>query len=160
VKTETFVRRTLIEAPAGEVFRWHASPGALQSLVPPWESVVVEEEGSIEDGALVTLRVGVGPLRLRWISRISHVIAGRQFRDVQVRGPFALWEHTHRMVPDGDCACWLEDWILYALPGGLLGRWFGGSFVRRKLDRMFDYRHRVTREALGGWCPGALSHAF
>lgn len=147
MKTETFVRRTRIEAPAGDVFRWHCSPGALQSLVPPWESVVVEEEGEIADGALVVLRVGLGPLHLRWISRISNVIAGRQFRDVQVRGPFALWEHTHRMVPDGDRSCWLEDWILYVLPGGRLGRWLGRAFVHRKLDRMFDYRHRVTREA-------------
>lgn len=108
---------------------------------------MVEEEGEIADGALVVLRVGLGPLHLRWISRISNVIAGRQFRDVQVRGPFALWEHTHRMVPDGDRSCWLEDWILYVLPGGRLGRWLGRAFVHRKLDRMFDYRHRVTREA-------------
>lgn len=148
MNTETFVRRSRIEAPADEVFRWHTAPGALRSLIPPWECVEVEDEGVLEDGALVALRVGVGPLRLRWISRISHVISGRQFRDIQVRGPFALWEHTHRMVPDGDSACWLEDWILYALPGGSLGRRLGGPFVRRKLGRMFDYRHRVTREAL------------
>ena len=41
----------------------------------------------------------------------------------------------------------------------LLGRWLGGPFVRRKLDRMFDYRHRVTREAFAGWCSGSLNHA-
>lgn len=155
MKTETFIRRTLIPAPAREVWRWHAEPGALRRLVPPWERVEVEEEGSLEDGALVILRVGLGPLRFRWISRIANVIPGRQFRDVQVRGPFSLWEHTHRMVPAGESACWLEDWILYAPPFGAVGRLFGGWLVRRKLDRTFGYRHRVTLEAFAGREPFA-----
>jgi ligand-binding SRPBCC domain-containing protein len=112
MKTRTFVYRSRIPASAREVYRWHTEPGALQRLVPPWERVEVVEEGALENGSLIILRVGLGPLRLRWISRIGNVIPGRQFRDVQIRGPFALWEHTHRMVPDGDAACWLEDWIL------------------------------------------------
>ena len=29
MKTETFIRRRLIAAPAEVVFRWHAEPGAL-----------------------------------------------------------------------------------------------------------------------------------
>lgn len=150
MNTRTFVYRSRIPAPAREVYRWHTEPGALQRLVPPWERAEVVEEGALENGALVILRVGLGPLRLRWISRIGNVIPDRQFRDVQIRGPFALWEHTHRMVPDGDSACWLEDWILYALPFGLLGLLFGDRLVRRKLGRMFEYRHRRTREAFAG----------
>jgi uncharacterized protein len=147
MKTLTFVRRSRIPASAREVYRWHAEPGALQRLIPPWERVKVVDEGAVENGALVTLRVTVGLVRLLWISRIGNVIPDRQFRDVQIRGPFALWEHTHRMVPDGDSACWLEDWILYAMPFGFLGCLFGGWFVRRKLDRMFEYRHRLAWEA-------------
>jgi hypothetical protein len=157
LKTEKFVRRTRIEAPAEEVFRWHTEPGTLQRLVPPWERVEVVDEGRIEDGALVTLRVGIGPLRLPWMSRIGNCVPGLQFRDIQVRGPFALWEHTHRMLPDGNDACWLEDWILYALPFGAPGRWFGGRFVKRKLERMFEYRHRLTAETLAGWGGGRVA---
>jgi ligand-binding SRPBCC domain-containing protein len=147
-RTDLFVRRTRLAAPADAVFAWHAEPGALQRLVPPWEPVdVVSERGGIADGAEVVLRVRAGPLPVLWVAWISDCIPGRQFRDTQVRGPFAFWEHTHRMVPDGPAASYLEDRVVYALP---LGRWPGGRFARRKIERMFEYRHRVTREAVEG----------
>jgi ligand-binding SRPBCC domain-containing protein len=65
---------------------------------------------------------------------------------IQVRGPFARWEHTHIFEADGPDACYLEDRIEYALPLGFLGRWLLGAFIERKLQRLFEYRHRVTRE--------------
>lgn len=157
MKRETFVRRSRIPASAEEVYRWHAEPGAFQRLTPPWEPVeVVDEGGGLRDGVLVEIRVRVGPFRVPWVSRLSDCRPGRSFRDTQVRGPFAFWQHTHGMEPDGDAgdtgdtgdsACWLEDRIEYALPLGFLGRWFGGWFVRRKLERLFEYRHRVTAAA-------------
>ncbi len=69
---------------------------------------------------------------------------GRYFSDVQVSGPFAYWKHTHTFEPDGPASCTLEDKVEYALPFGLLGRWVAGSFVRRKLEEMFEHRHTVT----------------
>ncbi len=150
MKTEVFVKRSRLEAPAEEVFRWHAAPGALERLTPPWERVqVLERTGGIENGGRVVLRMGFGPLAVRWVAEHSYYIEGRQFRDVQVAGPFARWEHTHRVEPDGPSACWLEDHIEYALPFGLLGRWLAGALVRRRLERLFDYRHNATAAALG-----------
>jgi ligand-binding SRPBCC domain-containing protein len=51
------------------------------------------------------------------------------------------------MKPDGPAASFLEDRITYALPFGPLGHWVAGRLVRRRLERMFEYRHRVTAEA-------------
>jgi len=149
MKLYEFVARTRLNATADEVYRWHLAPDALEKLVPPWEPVeVVSKEGTVEDeGALVTIRVRTGPIWQRWVSRHHSCIPGRQFRDTQVAGPFAVWEHTHSFVPDGDGSI-LEDRIEYALPGGRVAHWLAGWFVRRKLKRMFDYRHRVTAEAL------------
>jgi uncharacterized protein (TIGR01777 family) len=58
------------------------------------------------------------------------------------------WEHTHRMRPDGDGACLLEDRIEYALPFGPLGSAVAGGYVRASLERLFDYRHRRTARDL------------
>jgi len=149
MKTETFIRRRLIAAPAEVVFRWHAEPGALHRLIPPWEPVeVVDEGGGLRDGEEVELRVRVGPIPIRWVSRLSDCEPGRGFRDIQVEGPFARWEHEHRMVPAGASASWLEDRVTYALPFGVMGRLMGSDLVRHKLDKMFEYRHRVTVESL------------
>lgn len=148
MKVSRFVRRSRIEAPPEEVYRWHAAPGAFQRLTPPWEPVeVLEEGGGLRNGAEVVLRVRLGPFPVRWVALLSDCIPGRGFRDTQVRGPFALWRHTHLMEPAGGSASWLEDRIEYALPFGPLGRWLGGFFVRRKLERLFEFRHRVTAAA-------------
>ncbi|HYX24356.1 MAG TPA: hypothetical protein VFC23_09415 [Thermoanaerobaculia bacterium] len=54
-------------------------------------------------------------------------------------------------VTAGPGACWLVDRIVYAPPFGALGRWLGGRFVGERLERMFAYRHEVTRAAFAGW---------
>ena len=69
------------------------------------------------------------------------------FADRMVKGPFASWLHKHIVTPRGDNQCVLTDDIEYELPMGILGRTFGGGFARRNLERMFDFRHQVTREA-------------
>jgi uncharacterized protein len=141
-----FQRRTRIDAPAEAVFAWHARPGALERLVPPWERVVVEERtGGIDDGARVVLRVGAGRLRLRWVAIHGDVIPGRQFCDRQVQGPFRYWRHRHGFEPDGPSACYIEDDVEYALPLGWLASIVAGGSVREKLERMFAYRHAVTK---------------
>jgi uncharacterized protein len=52
------------------------------------------------------------------------------------------------ITPEGPEACRLEDRIEYELPFGALGNFFGGWLVRRRLERVFAYRHRVTAEAM------------
>jgi ligand-binding SRPBCC domain-containing protein len=55
------------------------------------------------------------------------------------------------MEAAGPEGCWLVDCIVYVPPLGVLGRWLGGRLVRSRLERMFSYRHEVTRAAFAGW---------
>ncbi|HYV34495.1 MAG TPA: TIGR01777 family oxidoreductase, partial [Gemmataceae bacterium] len=145
MKLEHFVFRSLMPASADSVFAWHCRPGAFERLSPPWEAVkVFERTGGVQDGGRVVLALRAGGLRRRWTAEHCDYEQGRQFCDVQTEGPFAHWRHCHRMVPDGPDRCYLEDDIEYALPFGCLGALLGGALVRRKLERMFRYRHRIT----------------
>jgi ligand-binding SRPBCC domain-containing protein len=144
-----FVATSRIEASAQKVFRWHAEPGALERLTPPWERIeVIERARGIRKGDRGAMWVYMGPFRTRWSFEHRDYIEGRQFRDAQTSGPFRRWEHSHLITPDGPEACRLEDRIEYELPFGALGNFFGGWLVRRKLARVFEYRHRVTAEAM------------
>ena len=155
---EVFLRSVRIGRPAAEVFAWHERPGAFARLCPPWERVdVTRQVGGIRDGARVSLRAKVGPIWMKWEIEHRDYVAGRQFKDVLLSGPFAKWEHLHRIEPEGDGACVLTDEIHYRLPLGAFGRWCGAAFTRRQLQRMFDYRHAVTKadvESHGGHVPG------
>ncbi len=149
MSAECFVRRTHLPVSAAEVFRWHARPGALERLTPPWEAVtVLERTGDITNGSRVTLEVRLGPWRQRWVLEHRAYQEDAQFCDVQMTGPLARWEHLHRFEPDGASASYLEDRITYALPLGSVARLLAGPFLLRKLHRLFTYRHDVTMHDL------------
>jgi hypothetical protein len=145
MRTDTYLRTSRVAVSADEVYRWHLRPGAFERLTPPWEPVeVVDRSGEVSEGSTVTLRLRVGPVSRTWVAEHRDLEPGRRFVDVQTRGPFARWEHSHRFESEGPGSSILEDRIDYALPLGAAGRFLGGPFVRRKLERMFAYRHRVT----------------
>jgi uncharacterized protein (TIGR01777 family) len=145
VRTETFVYRSRIPVSAADAFDWHVRPGAFERLAPPWEHIRVLDFGNgVSEGSRVEIELAIRPFRQRWTAEHRDIIPGRQFRDIQLRGPFAFWEHTHSLSEEGPDACWLEDRIEYALPFGTLGRWFGRPLIRQKLQSTFAYRHSTT----------------
>lgn len=140
-----FQRRCLLPSSVELAFAWHERRGALERLTPPWQQLtVVRAADGLHPGSRVELRVKLGPFWRRWVAEHREYVAGRQFQDVQVSGPFALFEHTHRITPEDTANCWLEDYIEYAPPGGWLGCWLAGRFIDHELDRAFAFRHRVT----------------
>lgn len=134
---------------ADELCAWHGRPGAFERLSPPFEPVEVEARtGGLEVGARTVLRLPMGPVKQRWVAEHTAHEPGRMFRDEQTSGPFAKWVHTHRFEPRDGGTSELVDQIEYALPLGGLGALFGGSFTNRTLERMFAFRHAVTRSDL------------
>jgi len=147
----TFTLRSAMPASADDVYAWHARPSAFSRLTPPWETAdVVGVEGAFgTPGYRVTVRTKlVGPVGGTMVAEHPSFTPGREFRDVQFRGPFARWQHTHRFLPDGPHSSTLEDHIDYRLPLGPLGKLFGGGMVERRLAAMFAYRHAVTASDL------------
>lgn len=143
------VRKVHVARTPAEVFAWHEQPHALERLTPPWERVRVEQRPvGLTDGQRVVLRSRVGPWWQRWVAEHHSYERGRLFADRQIEGPFAGWNHWHRFESDGADGCWMTDEIDYAVPGGALGAGLAGSWVREKLERMFEYRHAVLRQDL------------
>ncbi|GAC1537044.1 MAG: hypothetical protein NVS2B9_03040 [Myxococcales bacterium] len=145
-----YVHESLVRAPVSRVFAFHEEQGALERLTPPWERTRVVQRGdSLAPGTRVVIAVRIGPVWKEWEARHTRYEKDVLFEDVQVRGPFARWRHTHRFVPAPE-GTRLIDEVDYELPLGALGRFFGGPVVRRKLERMFAFRHQVTRRACEG----------
>ena len=143
----TFEKRFEMPVSRDALFAYHARPGALRRLIPPWQTArIVESSEHIRDGARVVLEMKVGPLWKRWVAEHFAYVEGRQFRDRQASGPFASWTHTHRFE-DGPTpgTSVLIDHVEYELPLGTIGAAAGGAFVRGELERMFAFRHARTR---------------
>lgn len=132
---------SLLPGTADELHAWHARPGALERLIPPWEATrVVHRDGGIEPGDRTVLAMRAGLFPFRWHARHVENVPGVLFRDIQERGPFRRWTHTHRFadMPEGAL---LEDQIDYALPGQSLLPDRAGEMIDRTLARIFRYRH-------------------
>ncbi|MCU0727125.1 MAG: SRPBCC family protein [Planctomycetes bacterium] len=153
----SFRARSRIAAPATAVWRWHERPEALADLIPPWDRVeVVSREGEgLAEGTRVTLRLRVGPFSRLWVAEHRAPVPNREFHDVQVRGPFAEWDHVHRFGPDGSDACVMTDEVAYRLPFGPLGALLLARSVRRRLERMFTFRHEAVARAFTPAAVGA-----
>jgi lipocalin/uncharacterized protein YbjT (DUF2867 family)/ligand-binding SRPBCC domain-containing protein len=146
----TFTYRSIVGAPAAEVFLWHEQPEALAALTPARLVRIEQQAGGIRDGGRVTVSIGVGSLRVRWLLRHYGYIAGRRFCDEQVRGPFAVWRHTHLFDPIGSGQTLHQDRIEFAIgPGGVLNR-LAAAALRPVLTLAFASRHRTVRASIGG----------
>jgi ligand-binding SRPBCC domain-containing protein len=144
-----------VDAPVEALWAFHERPDVLQLLQPPWERAeVVKPPRSLEVGTRVVVRVRLGPIPM--IFEAEHIAyeRGRRFVDRMVRGPFRSWVHEHRFEARGAGSRLIDD-VDYQLPLGRLGRLAGGAFAARRLERLFEFRHRVTREHVEGGQAGS-----
>ena len=144
-----FVKQSVIRASPGRVFEFHEQPEALALLTPPWEKARVINPANIAtvgSQAIVDVTV-LGLFSMTWIAEHTAYDPPHYFEDIQIKGPFKSWRHRHIINPDPDGAV-LRDEIEYEPPLGFIGRLLAPRVIEPRLQRMFDFRHEVTRR----WC--------
>jgi ligand-binding SRPBCC domain-containing protein len=136
--------------PPARAFDFYGDALNLEPLTPPWLHFEVTTPMPIEMGAgtLLDYRLRLHGVPIRWRTRIDVWEPPHRFVDSQVRGPYALWEHTHTFEPAGDGGTLIRDRVRYAIPYGPLGGLADALFVRRDLARIFDYRQQAVAERL------------
>ena len=141
-----FVKESIIRAEPERVFAFHELPDALERLMPPWEAarVVVPPENLHKGTRTVVETKLFGLLPVRWEALHTAYDPPRVFEDVQVSGPFKSWRHRHIVEPC-ELGARLRDDIEYEPPAGFMGRLFAPLLIERRLKRLFDYRHEVTK---------------
>ena len=149
-----FIKESIIHAPPERVFAFHELPDAFERLIPPWESAKVIQKADITkvgSRAIIEQKI-FGLIPSRWVAEHTAYDPPRMFEDVQVSGPFASWRHRHFIEPHADGAL-LKDHIEYEPPLWILGHIAAPLFIIPKLEKMFAYRHEVTRT----WCEVVLA---
>ncbi|MGC8768579.1 TIGR01777 family oxidoreductase [Calditerrivibrio sp.] len=129
-----------------ELFSYHERKAVVNRLIPPWDDVVVlrEPQNLIDSDAefLVTL----APLVcFRWISKHCDYVKNKQFKDIQITGPFRRWEHTHLFGSNKDGKSYLTDSIEFEPLFSSISSIFTEKLIREKLRKTFSYRHTITK---------------
>ena len=145
----TLEREQLLPLPPGETFEFFGNAVNLEAITPPWLHfrVVTAAPIAVDAGTLIEYRLRLHGLPLRWLTRIESWEPGRRFVDIQLRGPYRLWHHTHTFEPH-DGGTLMRDRVRYALPLGPFGRVARTVLVRRDLDRIFDFRQEEVSRRL------------
>jgi len=127
-------------------WEFFSSPMNLSKITPKDMAFTVLSEQKtkkIFEGMIIDYTVSpLLGIPLKWKTRITEVIPNKSFTDFQEKGPYKLWNHRHEFIPN-EKGVFMIDKVDYELPFGLLGNLAHALFVKKKLEKIFNYRFHV-----------------
>ncbi len=145
-------RRQRVGATMAQAWHFLQNPANLDRITPPdlRFRIVTEIPAIMYDGLIVEYRITIPLIGTHtWVTEIKHIRPGRTFVDEQRLGPYRFWYHYHE-IQEEDGAVVLLDRVCYQPPFGLFGRILHWLYIRRTLERIFDFRRERLCHFLGG----------
>jgi ligand-binding SRPBCC domain-containing protein len=143
----TLRQRQLVRRPVSEVFAFFSRPENLERLTPKTLGfrILTPSPIAMKEGAVIDYAIRIVGVPVRWTTLIALYEPPHRFIDIQQKGPYASWHHTHTFAetPDGTL---ITDEVRYAMPYGLLGRIAHTLFVARQLAYIFRERSYTIEE--------------
>ncbi len=142
-------RELTLDLPRTEVFDFFADAGNLERITPPELNfkIVTPQPIEIQQGTLIDYRLKLHGLPMKWRTEISVWEPPFRFVDMQLKGPYKQWIHTHTFTEQDDKRTLSEDEVRYRLPVEPFGD-IAHFFIRKQLDRIFDFRQLAVAELL------------
>lgn len=145
----------LVRRPRAEVFAFHADAANLASVIP-FGIVRAIGAGDLASGRSIPVELRVGPFAFGGAITVREFDPPSSFVDAQGRGPFALWQHTHRFEDVGPLTV-VRDTVAFQLRGPLalfepLVARAISAFLAAKLRRtaaVLERGERPSRQAVG-----------
>ena len=151
MKTYTLEREQIIPRSRTETFAFFCDAFNLEQITPPFLKFRVTTPRPIQmaTNALIDYELKLYGIPFRWRTVIETWHPEELFVDRQLKGPYALWHHTHTFEEIAPNKTLMKDRVLYQIPFGIFGRMTHPLFIKRSLKTIFDYRAKATAELLG-----------
>lgn len=133
-----------------KAWQFFADPDNLAVITPPdLDFVVLSKSQGVDIYTGMLIDYKLRPLfgiPVRWQTEIRNVQAPHVFTDVQKKGPYRVWEHTHTFK-EQQGGVLMRDQVQYELPFGILGKLVHRLIVKKRVKAIFDFR-RTTLDKL------------
>jgi ligand-binding SRPBCC domain-containing protein len=143
-----FEQEQLVRRPRGEVFAFFADAANLERITPDSLRFEIRSPQPIamRAGAIIDYQLSLFGLKFRWRTGIESFDPDAGFVDVQTKGPYRSWRHSHGFS-DAPGGTLVRDRVEYELPLGPFGEIARRLFVERQLRRIFDFRRAAIEKA-------------
>ena len=138
-------RTQVVPVTPAEAFAFFSDPRNLEAITPRWLRFrILEAPAELDRGSLLRYRLRLFGVPIGWRTEIREWVPPRSFVDVQLAGPYRVWEHAHRFTPVA-AGTEIHDHVRFRAPGGTAVERLA---VRRWLDAIFDHRAARLAELL------------
>ena len=144
IKTEQWVPQ-----PLDKTFLFFKDAKNLEKLTPEFLKFKVLNQSTpeIKEGTKLNYRISLHGFPVGWQSKIIDWKPDKKFSDVQLKGPYSYWHHTHEFE-EKNGGTLIRDRVLYKVPFGIPGDLVGGGWVRKDLENIFTYRQKTIETLL------------
>ena len=139
-----YLKRTqVINHPKQIVFDFFSNAKNLEHITPPFLNFKIEKQStpSIQKNTIFDYKLKIHGIPIRWKSKITEWNPIHEFVDVQLKGPYKVWHHTHRFS-EYQGGTLIEDEIYYAVSKYSFINWIVRPFIKRDVHNIFNYRKK------------------
>ena len=133
-----------INQPIDVVFNFFTKPKNLALITPSKLAfkILTPTPITINKGTLIDYTIRLMRFPVHWRTLITKYNPPYEFVDEQIKGPYLFWHHTHtfKAVNGGSE---IKDKVRYSIPMGYLGQFIHKIWIKKDLEKIFEYRKAV-----------------
>lgn len=122
------------------VFAFFKNPANLCDITPPWLGFCMVNSDrviAVHENAEFDYTIRWLGMKMSWRSRIIDYQPPERFTDIQIRGPYRSWCHTHTFE-EAEGGTLMEDSVTYKIP--LIAFMVHRLLIMKHLEDIFRFR--------------------
>lgn len=140
-------REQIINKKLEDIFPFFTEAENLAIITPSWLKFKIRSKSTkyMQLGSEFNYTIKFFGLPMFWKTKITKYEPTYLFVDEQLRGPYKKWIHEHSYTDKGDKTI-IHDKVEYDLYGGIFKSVIHQLFVKRSVQKIFEYRKTILGE--------------